>query len=136
MQFRYFVSKKERTRMYETNRSHKKNLRGILLRFLLSAVILGVISGILLPIALEKLTAIEERKAQERAERIIENAARWYIINNGNPSHTLQTEEVKQVLIPHYLNRWPGEQPIECRIDPQGQIHIWTIAEQLLSGKE
>lgn len=102
---------------------------GTLGRLLFFISILGIAAGLVLPSFLEHLSLIDELKAQQRSEATLEHAVNWYLINNGPPSQTMHTEDVKKALIPHYLNRWPGKQPIECTIDPEGHVHIYTAGD-------
>ncbi len=95
-------------------------------RFLFFFLLLGLVAGLVLPLLFEQLLTIEETKAQKRAEATLKRAVQWYLINNGPPDHTMDTEEVKQALIPYYLNQWPGRRPIYCTIDPLGNIHIYS----------
>lgn len=99
---------------------------GTIFRVLFSIILLGLITGMVLRVFIEKLPYVDDRKAQERAEGVLLQAAKWYMINNGPPDHTLYTEESKQVLIPDYLNKWPGKEPIECIIQPDGTITVYT----------
>jgi type II secretory pathway pseudopilin PulG len=112
------------------NNMNKGVQGGTFLRLMLGIIIFASLSGFALPILLEILTEMDKRKAQNHAEYIVEAAARWYLINNGNPIEVMDTEAVKQALIPHYLNRWPGKETIKCEINTDGTITVWTIQRE------
>ncbi len=100
---------------------------GTFIRLLIFISLLGVTAGLMLPIVIEELLKLDEYKDQKRAEVIVEQSAQWYVINNGTPSEVMTTEQVKKTLIPHYLNKWPGKEPIECEIYPNGEIMVFTV---------
>lgn len=100
---------------------------GTFIRLLIFISLLGVTAGLMLPIVIEELLRLDEYKDQKRAEVIVEQSAKWYVINNGTPPEVMTTEQVKKTLIPHYLNKWPGKKPIECEIHPNGEIMVFTV---------
>jgi hypothetical protein len=102
---------------------------GTFLRVLFFTSFLALVLGVLLPVIVENIDYVEEMRDQKRAEAVIYQAARWYVINNGEPDHTLYSEEVKQILIGDYLNKWPGKEPIECMIEPDGTVIVYTRKE-------
>lgn len=99
---------------------------GKLIQLLFCVSLLAFVVGLLFPIILEHIFKVEEYLSQKRAETVVEQAAQWYIITQGAPNHTLLTNEVKKALIPNYLNKWPGKEPIECTISPNGNIKVQT----------
>ena len=103
----------------------RKNIRGgSMVRLLLLISVLGIIAGLMLPIMLDSLLSINERKAYKHTISIVEDAAKWFIINNGPPKHSMNTEEVKKILVPHYLNRWPTNGPIQVTIVTNGKVTV------------
>lgn len=103
---------------------------GTLLRVLFFTSLFALFAGAMLPVVLESIPYVEELRDQKRAEATLYQAARWYVINNGAPNHTLNSEEVKQILIPDYLNKWPGKDPIECIIKPDGTVTVYTREQE------
>lgn len=103
---------------------------GTFFRVLFFISLLGLIFGMMLRVFIETLPYVDEMKAQKRAEDVLLQAAKWYVINNGPPDHTLYTEESQRVLIPDYLNKWPGKEPIECIIEPDGTVRVYTRKDE------
>lgn len=97
---------------------------------LLFTSLFALILGAFLPVIIENIDYVEEMRDQKRAEAVLYQAAKWYVINNGAPDHTLYSEEVKQVLINNYLNKWPGKEPIECIIEPDGSVTVYTRKDE------
>ncbi|RKD24328.1 hypothetical protein BEP19_07985 [Ammoniphilus oxalaticus] len=99
---------------------------GTFFNLLLGAALLAVAIGGFLP-ALLDVFGVDEQQEQKMAESVVEEAAWWYVLHQGQPLETMQTEQVKEALIPDYLNKWPGKYPIQCEIDSNGNINVKTI---------
>jgi type II secretory pathway pseudopilin PulG len=103
----------------------QKNIRGsTMIRLLVFISLMGIVAGLLLPIVLDGLFSINERKAYKLTLANVEDAAKWYVINDGPPTHPMNTEEVKKTLVPHYLNKWPTKGPIQVTIDTNGKVTV------------
>ncbi|MBP1931614.1 hypothetical protein J2Z37_001615 [Ammoniphilus resinae] len=100
---------------------------GTFLRLLLFITTFAILTGLCIPLLLENLLQVDDNKIQKRAESIVVDAAKWYLMHNGIPNETMYTDDVKKALIPEYLNKWPGKYPIVCTIDTQGNIIVETV---------
>ena len=100
---------------------------GTFLRLLFFISIFAILTGSCIPLLLENLLEVDDHKIQKRAESIVLDAAKRYLKDNGAPNETMVTDDIKEALIPQYLNKWPGHYPIICTINTQGNIVVETI---------